>query len=107
MTAKILQHWNGVVEQRLEDSLWVRWTDVTDPSQDEALSELQVSSLDETDTDAVMAGTRLEWKIQAGEGSFKPFSRIRVLPKEHWTSEDIRAMEAKAQGLLERFRVDG
>ena len=106
MNHTVLQRWEGVVEERRSDHLWVRWVDVTDPDRDDVFAELSMDSLEgQDDPGRVAAGTRLEWEIHSQEGgNKKAFSRIRVLPAERWTLQDLRAIEERADRLLERFR---
>lgn len=106
MNHTVLQRWEGVVEERRGDQLWVRWTDATDPDRDDVYAELSMDSIEgQDDPVRVAAGTRLEWEIHGRQdGTTKALSRIRVLPGERWTQQDLRAIEERADRLLERFR---
>lgn len=106
-TFKVLQKWEGIVEEIDEDYFSARVTDRTDETEDEYV-EFDLEEIDPEDKDLLQKGAIFYWSIgyytsQIGQRFRASEIRFRRLPA--WSRKDLEEARNKASFLAQQLKV--
>jgi hypothetical protein len=103
---KVLQQWEGVVNEVHHDCLNADIRDLTNPSQAVEIVDISMDEIPEADQDLLEPGCVFYWIIghQTSPGGQKSrISEIRVRRNPKWTQHAIDSIKTQGQELYQQF----
>lgn len=104
---KLLQHWEGVVDEIGEDGFWATLSDLTNPDNPEEYAELPLSEVALTDLEILKPGAVFYWSIgyeTTPAGTRRRVSEVRLRRNPTWTRRAIENLESEAERLAALMR---
>lgn len=105
---RLLQHWECVVSEVTENSVWANIVDLTDRSRPEEVVELPLEDFVEADRHLLAEGCVFYWAIgyqKSKAGQISRISEIRVRRTPKWSANAVKRLKAEARRMLEQFEV--
>lgn len=103
---KVLQHWDGWVEEIADGKVYVTLIDITaGDTRPSETAEMPIKSISPAVMEKLQRGSLITWKIEQQDDG-KTVSRFELTPVGVWTEEDIAAADADAKRLLLALRWD-
>jgi len=103
---KVLQQFECIVTDVLEDVVVAELMDLTDPSRPNEIAEIPFSDIPSSDHALIMPGSVFYWILgfeTSVGGQRNRVSEIRVRRTPKWSENDIEAITAEGQELFKQF----
>lgn len=104
---RLLQHWEGVVDEVGEDTFWATLSDLTNPENPEEFAELPLSEITPADLVILKPGGIFYWSIgydTSPAGTRSRVSRIQLKRNPIWTRRAIENLGSEAERLATLLR---
>ncbi len=104
---RLLQHWEGVVDEVGEDSFWATLSDLTKPDNPEEYAELPLSEVAPADLEILKPGAVFYWSIgyeTTPAGTRRRVSEVHLRRNPTWTRRAIENLESEAERFATLLR---
>jgi hypothetical protein len=103
---KVLQQFECVVTELLEDAVVAELIDLTDPSRPNEIAEIPLTDIPSADHSLLAPGCVFYWILgfeTTVGGQRNRVSEIRVRRTPKWSENEIEAIKAEGEGLFRQF----
>ncbi|MFW6130500.1 MAG: hypothetical protein ACOC56_04880 [Atribacterota bacterium] len=97
-----IQQWEGTIVAIKEDTVFVAFTDITEPSNGIEIMELPIKKIPESDRKFIELGSILYWSIFL-EGKSDCVSKISIRKNPKWSKKIVKEIKKEASELTNSF----
>ena len=104
---RLLQHWEGVVDEIGEETFWATLSDLTNPENAEEYAEFSLSEIAPDDLEILNPGVIFYWSIgyeTTTSGTRRRVSEFRLRRNPTWTRRTIMNLGSEAERLATLLR---